>query len=84
MLSYNRSEIAAAALILSNKRLGSKLNIWTPEIAEQTGYTANRLQDVVREVKQFVQEVNPVFVTTLKYKFSKSEYGAVSNITLIF
>ena len=43
MLSYNRSEIAAAALVLSNKRLGSKLNIWTPEIAEQTGYTANRL-----------------------------------------
>ena len=44
MLSYNRSEIAAAALILANKRLGTaNANIWTAEIEEKTGYTAQHL-----------------------------------------
>ena len=44
MLAYNRSEIAAAALILSNKRLGSaNSNIWTAEIEQKTGYKAKHL-----------------------------------------
>jgi hypothetical protein len=33
---------------------------------------------VVDDVRSFVMEVNPKFLTTLKYKFSKVEYEEVA------
>ena len=34
------------------------------------------------EVKSFAVEVNPKFLTTLKYKFNKEEYMSVATIDL--
>ena len=39
-----------------------------------TGYSAAHLAPIVEDIKGFVLEVNPKFLTTLKYKFSKQEY----------
>ena len=74
-LRYHRSEIAAAALILSSRRLTPQLEILTGEIAVKTGYTASHLTDAVQEIKQFLENLNPVFLTNLSYKFMKLEYG---------
>lgn len=38
---------------------------------ETTSYTEAHLAPIVEEVKGFAIEVNPKFLTTLKYKFSK-------------
>jgi hypothetical protein len=42
------------------------------------------LQVVVEDVKGFVMEVNPKFLTTLKYKFSKQEYCEVALLPFKF
>jgi len=42
------------------------------------------LQVVVEDVRSFVIEVNPKFLTTLKYKFSKAEYQEVASIAFKF
>ena len=42
------------------------------------------LKKVVEDVKSFANEVNPKFLQTLKYKFSKGEYCEVSNIPFKF
>ena len=36
-----------------------------------TDYKDEHMQKIVEDVKSFVLEVNPKFLTTLKYKFSK-------------
>ena len=70
LLQYNPSEIAAAALILSTKCL-KKTNAWNREMETATDYTEVHLAPIVEEVKSFALEVNPKFLTTLKYKFQK-------------
>lgn len=42
------------------------------------------LLKVAEDVKSFVLEVNPKFLTTLKYKFSKTEYMDVASIAFKF
>ncbi len=49
-----------------------------------TGYSDAHLAPIVEEVKSFVLEVNPKFLTTLKYKFSKQEYCEVANVVFKF
>jgi len=70
LLKYNASELAAAALILAAKSI-KKVNVWNKEMEKTTDYKEEHLQGVVEDVKGFVLEVNPKFLTTLKYKFSK-------------
>ena len=43
-----------------------------------SGYTEESLSDVIKEVKSFCMEINPKFISTLKYKFNKAEYGEVA------
>lgn len=70
LLKYRPSEIAAASLILSAKSL-KKANIWTKEVEQASSLTEEYMVKVCDDVKSFVLEVNPKFLTTLKYKFSK-------------
>ena len=83
LLQYNPSEIAAAALILSCKCI-KKVHAWNREMESASGYTDEHLQPIVEEVKGFALEVNPKFLTTLKYKFSKQEYMEVASINFKF
>ena len=43
-----------------------------------SGYTEESLSEVIKEVKSFCMEINPKFISTLKYKFNKAEYGEVA------
>ena len=70
LLKYNPSELAASSLVLAAKSI-KKINIWTKEVEQATNYSEEHLQPIVEDVKSFVLEVNPKFLTTLKYKFSK-------------
>ena len=83
LLKYKASEIAAASLILSSKSL-KKVNVWNKEMERATEYTDEYLQPIAEDVKSFVVEVNPKFLTTLKYKFSKQEYKEVANLPFKF
>lgn len=83
LLKYNASEIAAASLILSSKSL-KKINVWNREMERATSYTDEYLQPIAEDVKSFVLEVNPKFLTTLKYKFSKQEFKEVANMPFKF
>ncbi len=83
LLKYNASELAAAALILASKSL-KKMNVWNKEMEFASSYTEEHLQPVVEDVKSFILEVNPKFLTTLKYKFSKQEYKEVANLSFKF
>ena len=49
-----------------------------------TQYQKTHLNGIVDEVKSFALEVNPKFLTTLKYKFNKVEYGEVAQIAFKF
>lgn len=49
-----------------------------------TGYKEENLKEVYDEVKSFADEVNPKFMSTLKYKFGKIEYCEVANIPFKF
>ena len=49
-----------------------------------TGMKDEDLQVVVEDVRGFVVEVNPKFLTTLKYKFSKAEYLEVAGLPFKF
>jgi len=51
---------------------------------KSTGMTEESLRVVVADVKSFVVEVNPKFLTTLKYKFSKPEYMEVASLPFKF
>ena len=70
LLKYKASEIAAASLILATKSL-KKVNVWNKEMEKATDYKEEHLTPIAEDVKSFVLEVNPKFLTTLKYKFSK-------------
>ena len=83
LLKYAPSEIAAAALILSTKCL-RKMNVWNKEMEKASGYSEDFLAPIVEDVKSFIVEVNPKFLTTLKYKFSKPEYNEVASIAFKF
>jgi len=83
LLAYNPSQIAAAALILAVKCL-KRSAAWNKEMEQATGYSDQQLAPIVEDVKGFVLEVNPKFLTTLRYKFSKQEYMEVANVVLKF
>jgi hypothetical protein len=51
---------------------------------KRTGMKDADLQLVVEDVRSFVVEVNPKFLTTLKYKFSKTEYKEVATLPFKF
>lgn len=51
---------------------------------KSTGMLDSDLAPVVEDLKGFVMEVNPKFLTTLKYKFSKQEYHEVASIAFKF
>jgi len=83
LLKYAPSEIAAAALILSTRCI-RKINAWNKEMEKTTGYSEEYLAGIVEDVKSFIVEVNPKFLTTLKYKFSKTDYLEVASIAFKF
>lgn len=77
LLRFKQSEIAAASLILATRQL-KKCNCWNSTMEKFTGYSESQLQEVVKEVRSFCVEINPKFISTLKYKFSKPEYKEVA------
>jgi len=81
LLKYRPSQIAAASLVLAAKN-SERNNPWTDELAKSTGISWESLKTIVEDVKSFVVEVNPKFLTTLKYKFSKPEYMEVACLSL--
>jgi len=83
LLKYDPSELAAAALILASKSI-KKVNVWNKEMERATGYTEEHLLPIAEDVKSFILEVNPKFLTTLKYKFSKTDYKEVASLPFKF
>lgn len=77
-LKFKPSMIAAACLILSCKQL-KKIDAWNKDMEKFTTYSESDLKEVIKEVKLFVNEINPKFISILKYKFSKPEYMKVAN-----
>jgi predicted ATP-dependent Lon-type protease len=49
-----------------------------------TGYKEKDLKVAIEDLKQFILEVNPKFLSTLKYKFQKDEYLNVANLPFSF
>ena len=84
LLKYNPSELAASSLILSARSIKKVNNVWNKEMEKATEYTEQHLAPIVEDVKSFILEVNPKFLTTLKYKFSKVDYGEVANLSFKF
>lgn len=70
-------------MLLAAKQI-KKVNVWNKDIVKITTIEEEPLLKVVAEVKSFVVEVNPKFLTTLKYKFSKAEYMEVSSLPFKF
>ena len=68
LMRFKPSELAASALILSCKQL-KKIDCWTKEMEKFTRYKKKDLENAVSEVRQFLVEINPKFISTLKYKF---------------
>ena len=77
LLKFKPSQLAGAAMILSAKQL-KKINCWTKEMEKLSGYSEEDLKEPVEEIKSFALEINPKFISTLKYKFSKPEYLQVA------
>lgn len=77
LLKFKPSQLAAASMILSAKQL-KKQNCWTKEVEKFAGYTEEDLKETIDEIKSFALEINPKFISTLKYKFSKPEYMNVA------
>jgi len=71
-------------LILAARGLKKPANPWNEEMEKSTLMMDEDLQVVVEDVRSFVIEVNPKFLTTLKYKFSKAEYQEVASIAFKF
>lgn len=67
-LKHKASELAAASFILSAKSI-KKINAWNSEMEKWTQYKEKDLKTVIEDLKQFALEVNPKFLSTLKYKF---------------
>ena len=51
---------------------------------KHTRFSEEYLATIVEDVKSFIVEVNPKFLTTLKYKFSKTEYMDVASVPFKF
>lgn len=83
LLKFKASEIAAASLILATKQI-KKTSCWNKDMEKFSGYTESQLAEVVKEVRSFCVEINPKFISTLKYKFSKPEYKEVAKQTFKF
>lgn len=83
LLQFRPSELAAASLILAATQL-RKTSGWTEHMEKFTGYSKNALKKPADEVKSFALEINPKFISTLRYKFSKAEYMKVANHTFSF
>jgi len=49
-----------------------------------SGYSEADLEEVTKEVRAFCVEINPKFISTLKYKFSKPEFGEVAKLKFLF
>jgi len=49
-----------------------------------TGFKEEELRPAIEDVKSFAYEVNPKFLQTLKYKFSKPEYFEAASIPFKF
>lgn len=43
-----------------------------------SGYKESDIAEAIEEVKSFALEINPKFISTLRYKFSKNEYLQVA------
>lgn len=85
LLKYRPSEIAGASLILASRGLKKGTHsVWNKEMESFTGMLESDLQIVTEDVRGFVVEVNPKFLTTLKYKFSKAEYLEVAGLPFKF
>lgn len=54
--------------MLSAKAI-KKVNAWNAEMEKCTGLKADDIREATEDLKQFVLEVNPKFLSTLKYKF---------------
>lgn len=59
-------------------------NAWSEEVEKFAVYSLSDLKSAVEEVKSFCVEINPKFISTLRYKFSKTEYGKVANYSFKF
>ena len=68
-------------MILAAKNL-QRVAVWTPEMESATNIQWSVLAPIVEDVKSFIVEVNPKFLTTLKYKFSKPDYMEVATESL--
>lgn len=69
LLKHRPSEIAAAAFILSTRAI-KKINAWNSEMEKWTGLKEKEnLKNAIEDLKQFACEVNPKFLSTLRYKF---------------
>ena len=84
LLKYRPSEIAAGSLILAVKSLKKNPNVWNTEMEKATGMKEEALHGVTEDVRSFVTEVNPKFLTTLKYKFQKPDYKEVASLPFNF
>lgn len=82
-MKYKTSELAAAALVLSAKAI-KRINAWNKEMERNSGYKEEDLREAIEDLKSFAYEVNPKFLSTLKYKFSKPDYFEVANIPFKF
>jgi hypothetical protein len=49
-----------------------------------SGYKESDLAEAVAEVKSFALEINPKFISTLKYKFGKDEHLNVARLSFKF
>lgn len=83
LLKYRPSEIAASAFVLATKVL-KKASAWVEQMERASGMSEEHLAPIVEDVKGFILEVNPKFLTTLKYKFSKKEYGEAATVPFLF
>lgn len=83
LLKHKPSLIAASAFILSAKAI-KKVNAWNSDMEKWSLYKEKDLKEALEDVKQFAQEVNPKFLSTLKYKFQKSDYMNVAQLPFNF
>jgi hypothetical protein len=70
--------------MLACRGLKKTTNPWNKEMESLTGMLESDLSIVTEDVRGFVVEVNPKFLTTLKYKFSKTEYMEVAGLPFKF
>jgi Fe-S cluster biosynthesis and repair protein YggX len=60
------------------------MQAWNTDMEKATLIKEESLNDVTEDVRSFVTEVNPKFLTTLKYKFNKPDYKEVASLPFDF